>query len=63
MPSLTRKSNQVLVATIATPDPGEAVVQDATVKITVDDPHHIGPKKPIALLEPLLIDLLDNFIS
>jgi len=61
MPSLAKKCQEVLIVALFASDPGKSIAQDTAVKVAVDDPHHIGPKKAIALIEPLLINLLEPF--
>ena len=42
------------MATIATPDTCKAIVQDAAIKIAINDLSHIGPKKAILLCKALI---------
>ncbi len=46
------------MAAIATPDTCKAIVQDAAIKIAINNLFHIGPKKAILLGKALIIDLL-----
>jgi hypothetical protein len=46
------------VATFTTFDPCKAIVQDAAIKIAINNLFHIGPKKAILLGKALIIDLL-----
>ena len=45
------------MAAIATPDTCKAIVQDAAIKIAIDDLSDIGPKKAILLGKALIIGL------
>jgi len=37
MSSFTRKSQQIFVTTVLTPDTGKAIAQDAAIKVAIDD--------------------------
>ena len=49
------------MAAIAAPDTCKAIMQDATVKIAINDLSHIGPEKTILLGKALIIDLFQRF--
>jgi len=40
---------------------GKAIMEDATVKITINDLSHIGPEKAILLGKVLIVDLFQRF--
>ncbi len=61
MPSLTRESKQVLVATIVTPDTCKAVMQDTAIKVAINHLPHIGSEKAILLGKAFIIDLFQRF--
>ena len=46
------------MSTFSTFNPCKAIVQDAAIKIAVNDLSHIGPEKAILLGKTLVIDLL-----
>ena len=49
------------MTTFSTSDSGKAVVEDATVKIAVNDLSDIRPEEPILLCKSLIIDLFQRF--
>ena len=48
------------MATVPAPNTGKAVMEDAAIKIAINDLSHIGPKKAILLGKALIIDLLQR---
>lgn len=40
---------------------GKAIMEDATVKIAINDLSHIGPEKAILLGKALIVDLFQRF--
>lgn len=42
-------------------NPRKAIVQDATIKIAVNNMFHIGPEKAILLGKALIVDLFQRF--
>ena len=42
-------------------NPSKAIMEDATIKIAVNDLSHIGPEKAILLGKTLIIDLFKFF--
>jgi hypothetical protein len=61
MPSFTRKSQQKFVATVSTSDTGKSVMEDATIKIAVNNFSHIGAEKAVLPGKALIIDLFKSF--
>ena len=49
------------MTTFSTPDPGKAIVQDATIEITVNDPFYIRTEEALFVGKALIIDLLQGF--
>ena len=60
MSSFARKSEEIFVTTLSTPDSRKAIMEDATVKIAINDLSHIGPEKAILLCKALSIDLFQR---
>ena len=60
MSSFARKSEEIFVTTLSTPDSRKAIMEDATVKIAINDLSHIGPEKAILLCKALIIDLFQR---
>ena len=58
MPALTRKCQQIFMAAFGKFHPGEAIVQNATVKEAVDHLLHIRAEKAILICKTVVIDLL-----
>ena len=58
---IARQCQQIFVAAIAAPDTCKAIMQDATVKIAINDLSHIGPEKTILLGKALIVDLFQRF--
>jgi len=58
VPPFTGKREQKLMTTVTAPHSSKAVVEDATIKITVNNLLHIWPKKTVLLGKTLIIDLL-----
>ncbi|MFH1930348.1 MAG: hypothetical protein ABIN18_02015 [Pseudomonadota bacterium] len=54
MSSFARKSEEIFVTTLSTPDSRKAIMEDATVKIAINDLSHIGPEKAILLCKALI---------
>ncbi len=47
--------------TLTAPDTGKAIMEDSTVKITINDLSHIGSEKAILLGKVLIVDLFQRF--
>jgi hypothetical protein len=45
------------MATVAAPDTGEAIMQNAAIEKPVNNLSHIRPEEPVLLRKPLVIDL------
>jgi len=49
------------MVTVLTFDTGKAVVQDAAIKIAVNDLPHVGPKKAILFGKAIIVNLFQRF--
>jgi len=59
VPAFAGKCQEIHVTAVLTSDPGKSVMEDTTVQIMVNNLSHIGSKKPVRPLKPILIDLLE----
>lgn len=48
-------------AALPTPGPGKAIIQDATIKVTINHLLHIGPEEAILPGKGFIIDLSQGF--
>jgi len=48
-------------AALSTPGPGKAIIQDATIKVTINHLLHIGPEEAILPGKGFIIDLSRGF--
>ena len=55
---LTGKGQKILMTAVLTLNAGEAVVEDAAIKISIDDLLHISMEEAVLGGEPLVIDLI-----
>jgi hypothetical protein len=60
VPALTGKGQKILMTAISTPHPSKTVMTNPTVKISIDNPPHIGSEKPILLGKAFIIDLIKS---
>jgi len=57
--AFTREGHKILMAAVFAPDSGETIVEDAAIKITIDDLLNISTQEAVLGREPLVIDLLE----
>jgi hypothetical protein len=59
--TLAGEGQKIFMTTVLTSDSGEAVSQNPTVQVAVDDGPKIGTVKPIGPFKPLLINPFKGF--
>ena len=59
VPAFAGKCQEILMAAVRASDAGKSVVEDTALQIPINNLSHIGSKKPILPLKPILIDLLE----
>ena len=60
MAALTGEGQEILMTTVFASDPGEAIMEDATIQITINDRLDIRTKKTILFGKTVIVDLFKS---